>query len=142
MVAPDHLRFDFSHFKALTGEELSRVEDLVNERIKEDSLVCVKELLLEEAKKQGVIALFGEKYADTVRMVSVGEYSKELCGGTHVRHTGEIARFKILSESSIAGGVRRIEAITGDAANKKIQESIGLVKEIAKELKTSPDNIL
>ncbi len=142
LVAPDHLRFDFSHFKALTGEELSRVEDLVNERIKEDSLVCVKELLLEEAKKQGVIALFGEKYADTVRMVSVGEYSKELCGGTHVRHTGEIARFKILSESSIAGGVRRIEAITGDAANKKIQESIGLVKEIAKELKTSPDNIL
>ncbi|MDP8229981.1 MAG: alanine--tRNA ligase [Candidatus Gorgyraea atricola] len=142
LVAPDHLRFDFTHFKALTGEELSRVEDLVNERIKEDSLVCVKELLLEEAKKQGVIALFGEKYADTVRMVSVGEYSKELCGGTHVRHTGEIIRFKILSESSIAGGVRRIEAVTGDAANKKIQESIALVKEIAKELKTSPDNIL
>ena len=142
LVAPDHLRFDFTHFKALTGDELSRVEDLVNERIKEDSLVCVKELLLEEAKKQGVIALFGEKYADTVRMISVGEYSKELCGGTHVRHTGEITRFKILSESSIAGGVRRVEAITGDAANKKIQESADLVKEIANELKTSPDNIL
>ncbi|MFC1621225.1 alanine--tRNA ligase [Candidatus Omnitrophota bacterium] len=142
LVASDHLRFDFTHFKALTGEELSRVEDIVNQKIKEDGLVCVKELLLEEAKKQGVIALFGEKYADTVRMVSVGGYSKELCGGTHVRHTGEIARFKILSESSIAGGVRRIEAITGEAANKKIQESMDLVKEIANELKTSPDNIL
>ena len=142
LVAPDRLRFDFSHFKRVTGEELSRIEGLVNENIKNNTSVCAKEMHLDEAKKQGALALFGEKYADTVRMVAVGDYSKELCGGTHVEKTGDIKRFKISSESSIASGVRRIEAVTGDAAIKKIREGEDLIKEIARELKTTPANIL
>ena len=99
-------------------------------------------MAFDEAKKHGAIALFGEKYGDRVRMVSAGDYSKELCGGTHVDNTGEIGVFKIISESSIASGVRRIEALTGEAAAKKIKEGADLVNEIAKELKTTPENIL
>ena len=142
LVAPDRLRFDFTHFKGLASEELSRIEDLVNEYIKKNSKVGAKEMAFDEAKKHGAIALFGEKYGDRVRMVSAGDYSKELCGGTHVDNTGEIGVFKIISESSIASGVRRIEALTGEAAAKKIKEGADLVNEIAKELKTTPENIL
>ena len=142
LVAPDRLRFDFTHFKGLASEELYRIEELVNEYIKKNNDVKAREMAFDEAKKQGAIALFGEKYSDKVRMVSAGDYSKELCGGTHVDNTGEIGVFKIISESSIASGVRRIEALTGEAAAKKIKESTDLVKEIAKELKTTPENIL
>jgi len=142
LVAPDRLRFDFTHFKGVASEELSRIEDLVNEYIKKNSKVGAKEMAFDEAKKHGAIALFGEKYGDRVRMVSAGDYSKELCGGTHVDNTGEIGVFKIISESSIASGVRRIEALTGEAAAKKIKEGADLVNEIAKELKTTPENIL
>ena len=142
LVAPDRLRFDFTHFKALREEEILRVEDLVNEYIKNDSPVETRLLSLDEAKKEGAMALFEEKYEDKVRMVAVGTYSKELCGGTHVNRTGEITLFKIISESSIASGVRRIEAITGDAAYEKIQESSRLIKEIAGELKVDPRNIM
>ena len=141
LVAPDRLRFDFSHFKAVTDEELSRIEEIVNENINKNSVVRIDETSLEEARKKDAIALFGEKYGEKVRMVSVGDYSRELCGGTHVAKTGEIGVFKIISESSIASGMRRIEAITGKAAYKKIKEEEGLIKEIANELKTQPGNI-
>ncbi|MBU4205172.1 alanine--tRNA ligase, partial [Patescibacteria group bacterium] len=142
VLAQDRLRFDFAHFKALTDQELSRVEELVNKYIEENGCVEVKEMGFDEAKARGAIALFGEKYGDRVRMVSVSDYSRELCGGTHVKNTKDIGRFRIISESSIASGTRRIEAVTGDAASKKIKEEKELVKRIAGELKTSPENIL
>ncbi len=141
LVAPDRLRFDFTHLKALTHQEVSRVEELVNEYIKKNSPVGIKNLAFKEAKKQGVIALFGEKYGDEVRMVSVGNYSKELCGGTHVKKTKDLGLFKITSESSIASGVRRIEAVTGEEAHKNLKKTESLVDEIADELKVSPDGI-
>jgi alanyl-tRNA synthetase len=142
LVAPDRLRFDFTHFKAVTDEELSRIGEIVNENIKKDSCVRIDELSLEEAKKKDVIALFGEKYGDVVRMVSVGDYSKELCGGTHVMRTGEIGIFKVISESSIASGMRRIEAITGKSAYEKIQQEESLIKEVADELSVKPEGIV
>jgi len=141
LVAPDRLRFDFTHFKAVTDEELSRIEDIVNESIRKDSGVKIDELSMEEAKKKDVIALFGEKYGDVVRMVSVGDYSRELCGGTHVARTGEIGIFKIISESSIASGIRRIEAITGKSAYEKIKQEEALIKEAARELNVKPADI-
>ena len=114
LVTPNRLRFDFAHFQAMTAEELANVEALVNEQIAADLPVITAEMTVEEAKKSGAMALFGEKYGDTVRVVTMGDFSKELCGGTHVAHTGVITTFKIVSESGIAAGVRRIEAITGD----------------------------
>lgn len=142
LVAPDRLRFDFNHFKALTDAELSRVEEIVNQKIMANIEVRFDTLTLKEAEDRGALAFFGEKYGDKVIMVSVGDFSKELCGGTHVKNTGEIRGFKIISESSIASGVRRIEALTGESAHKKIQEDADLIQEIAKRLKTTPDNIL
>jgi len=142
LVAPDRLRFDFMHFKALTDEEISRVECLVNGYIDAESKVSTSEISFDNAKKQGAIALFGEKYTDKVRMVAVGDYSKELCGGTHVGDTGEIKRFKVISESSIASGTRRIEAVTGKAAVKEVEERKNLVREIAAEFKTTPEKII
>ncbi|MCX5687508.1 MAG: DHHA1 domain-containing protein, partial [Candidatus Omnitrophica bacterium] len=141
MVAQERLRFDFTHFRAVSDEELFRIEDIVNENIRKDSIVKIDELSMEEAKKKDVIALFGEKYGDVVRMVSVGDYSKELCGGTHVARTGEVGIFKIISESSIASGVRRIEAITGRAAYEKIKQEDALIKEIASELNVRSEDI-
>ena len=140
-VAPERLRFDFTHFKAVTDEELAGIEELVNENIRKNSLVAISEMSIEDAKKKDVIALFGEKYGDVVRMVSVGDYSRELCGGTHVEKTGEIGIFKIVSESSIASGMRRIEAITGKAAYEKIKEEEAIIKEAAGELNVRPQDI-
>ncbi len=108
-----HLRFDFTHFSAMTPEEIKRVEDIVNEEINAGLPVLTKVMSIEDAKKTGAMALFGEKYGDNVRVVSMGEFSKELCGGTHVSNTSNIALFKIVSEAGVAAGVRRIEALTG-----------------------------
>lgn len=138
LVAPDRLRFDFAHFQAMTPEELKAVEDLVNQEIQEDLPVMTQIMGIEDAKKSGAMALFGEKYGDEVRVVSMGDFSKELCGGTHVLSTGKIMLFKIVSESGISAGVRRIEALTGNGvlAYYKAQEE--LLANASRALKTSP----
>ena len=140
-VDGERLRFDFSHFSAMTEEELKKVEAIVNEEIAASLLVITKEMTIEEAKKTGAMALFGEKYGETVRVVSMGDFSVELCGGTHVANTGMITAFKIISESGVAAGVRRIEALTGtgllkyyDGLEKTIKEAAGLVKTSPAEL--------
>ena len=128
-------RFDFSHFQALTGEEIEKVEGLVNAHILLASPIITKETDIETAKKEGAMALFGEKYGKTVRMVKMGNFSTELCGGTHCANTGEIGLFKITSETSVAAGVRRIEAVTGLGVLKLISEKENLIAETARELK-------
>ncbi len=137
----ERLRFDFSHFSAMTAEEIARVEALVKEQIAANLPVVTEVMSVEEARKTGAMALFGEKYGETVRVVEMGE-SKELCGGTHVKNTGAISAFKILSESGVAAGVRRIEALTGDgvfAYYKELEERLG---EAAKILKTNPADLV
>ena len=138
----ERTRFDFSHGQAMTTEELKKVEKIVNAKIAEDLPVETKIMSLEEAKKTGAMALFGEKYGDTVRVVMIGDFSRELCGGTHVGHTGEIASFKILSESGVAAGVRRIEAITGNNVTAYYQEMEERLNAVARVLKTSPATLL
>lgn len=138
----ERTRFDFSHGQAMTNEELKKVEEIVNAKIAEDLPVETKVMSLEEAKKTGAMALFGEKYGDTVRVVMIGDFSRELCGGTHVGHTGEIASFKILSESGVAAGVRRIEAITGNNVTAYYQEMEERLNAVARVLKTSPATLL
>ena len=137
----ERTRFDFSHGQAMTAEEIKKVETIVNEKIAEDLPVETKVMSLEEAKKTGAMALFGEKYGDTVRVVMIGDFSRELCGGTHVGHTGDIASFKILSESGVAAGIRRIEAITGRNVTAYYQEMEERLAETAKILKTSPASL-
>lgn len=116
LVAPDRLRFDFNHFEAVSSEDLKEIERLANERIRQNTQVSVAEMTLQEAKDKGATALFGEKYSDDVRVIQLDDYSMELCGGTHLKAVGEIGEFKLVSEGSIAAGVRRIEALTGEAA--------------------------
>ena len=138
----ERTRFDFSHSAAMTAEELKKVEQIVNDKIAENLPVETNVMTIEEAKKSGAMALFGEKYGETVRVVEMGDFSKELCGGTHVKSTGMIGSFKILSESGVAAGVRRIEAVTGSnvtAYYQKLEEQLNMA---AKALKTSPSNLL
>ena len=141
LVTPTRLRFDFAHFQAMTAEEIAKVEAMVNEQIAADLAVITAEMTVEEAKKSGAMALFGEKYGDTVRVVTMGDFSKELCGGTHVSHTGVITTFKILSESGIAAGVRRIEAITGDNVLAYYAELESRMSAIAALLKAKDSEI-
>ncbi len=142
LVTPDRLRFDFAHFQAMTPEELEQVENIVNEEIAAGLPVETKIMGIEDAKKTGAMALFGEKYGDEVRVVSMGDFSKELCGGTHVGNTAEIATFKIVSESGIAAGVRRIEALTGKGVFAYYKNTEKELHEAAKLLKTSPAELL
>ena len=135
----ERTRFDFSHSSAVTKEELEKVEALVNEKIAEELEVVTKEMSLEEARQTGAMALFGEKYGDRVRVVSMGDFSVELCGGTHVDNTGRIGSFKILSESGVAAGIRRIEAITGENVTAYYKKTEAELAEAAALLKTRPE---
>ena len=134
----ERTRFDFSHFQAMTAEEIAKVEKSVNDEIAADLEVRTDVMTVEEAKKTGAMALFGEKYGEKVRVVSMGEFSKEFCGGTHVKHTGEIAAFKIISESGVAAGVRRIEALTGDNVFAYYKNIEAELERAAKAAKTTP----
>ena len=140
-VNEDRLRFDFTHFSALTQEELKKVEELVNEKIAEALPVVVKNMPIEEARKTGAQALFGEKYGDVVRVVNMGDYSVEFCGGTHVSNTSEIMALKIVSETGVAAGVRRIEALTSKGLLKYYDELEEKMHAAAKLLKATPDNL-
>jgi alanyl-tRNA synthetase len=142
LVTPDRLRFDFAHFQAMTREELDQVEQIVKEQIEQNLTVSTDIMGIEDAKKSGAMALFGEKYGDEVRVVSMGDFSKELCGGTHVSATGVIGPFKILSEAGVAAGVRRIEALTGDAVLAYYKKQEELLNDAARALKASPADIL
>ena len=141
LVTPDRLRFDFAHFQPMTAEEIAEVETLVNKEIRAALPVTTDVMSIEEAKKSGAMALFDEKYSENVRVVSMGDFSKELCGGTHVANTSEILAFKILSESGIAAGVRRIEALTGDAVFAYYKEQEAQLANVAKLLKTKPEAV-
>ena len=138
----ERTRFDFSHSAAMTAEELQKVEQIVNEKIAENLTVETKVMSIEEAKQSGAMALFGEKYGESVRVVQMGEFSKELCGGTHVKSTGMIGSFKILSESGVAAGVRRIEAVTGSNVTVYYQKLEEQLNAAAKTLKTNPANLV
>ncbi len=135
LVEPARLRFDFTHFSPISDQELARIEELVNERIRENAEINVRILSMDEAVKQGAIALFDEKYGDTVRMVSMGDFSRELCGGTHASRTGDIGFLRIVSEGGIAAGVRRIEAVTGRGALEHVMAMEREIRDLAERLK-------
>ena len=141
LVTPDRLRFDFTHFQPMTAEEIAQAEELVNKEISAALPVTTQVMNLEEAKKSGAMALFDEKYSENVRVVSMGDFSRELCGGTHVANTGVITAFKIVSESGIAAGVRRIEALTGEGVFAYYREQEAVLAEAAKLLKASPASV-
>lgn len=142
LVEPNKLRFDFSHFSAMTPEELKKVEDMTNEAILNSMEVDVKEMPIDEAKKLGAMALFGEKYGNTVRVVKVEDYSVELCGGTHLKNTAQAGLVKILGESGVAAGVRRLEALTGEEAIRYYTERENLLNEVSQALKAAPQDSL
>ena len=142
LVSPDRLRFDFVHFQSMSAEEIQKVEDMVNAEIRAALPVNTDIMDIESAKKSGAMALFGEKYGDSVRVVSMGDFSKELCGGTHVKNTSQIQAFKIVSESGIAAGVRRIEALTGNGVFAYYRSMEQTLVELAKVLKTTPADLL
>jgi len=142
LVAPDRLRFDFTHFKAMDKAQIDEVERKVNDKIWANLPVETFEKNFDEAKKMGAIALFGEKYEEKVRVVKAGDYSMELCGGTHVKATGEIGIFKIISESGISAGIRRIEAITGEEAYKLFKRQSGILDDLNKTLRANDEGLL
>jgi len=143
LVAPDRLRFDFTHLRPVSAEELRQIEREVNAAIRADLPVTATITSFEKARASGAVALFGEKYGDTVRMISVGDsYSRELCGGTHLHSTGQIGFFHIISESSVGSGLRRIEAVTGRAAEAYIQQQLDILTKTAATLQTEPSNLV
>ncbi|TLX50774.1 alanine--tRNA ligase [Pseudoalteromonas ruthenica] len=142
LVEPDRMRFDFSHFEGVTREQLQRIEQQVNIEIRRNFALQTELMAIDEAKAKGAMALFGEKYDDEVRVVSIGDYSIELCGGTHVQRTGDIGLFKIVSEAGIAAGVRRIEAVTGDDALNYVAEQENKLAQIAALLKADNASVL
>lgn len=142
VVEPGRLRFDFTHYAAMTSDELREVERLVNQRILENTEVITDVMDLEQALATGAMALFGEKYGESVRVVSVPGFSRELCGGTHVRRTGDIGLFKIIYEGSISAGVRRIEAITGEGALEKFQQASAQLAKIGELLHTTENGVI
>ncbi len=142
LVDPEKLRFDFSHYEALTTEQLSKIEDIVNEKIREGIEVNISHHSIEEAKKLGAMMLFGDKYGDVVRVVDVPGFSTELCGGTHIDNIGKIGLFKIVSEGGIAAGVRRIEAKTGYGAYLVEKTEADILKDIEKKLKATNSNLI
>ena len=142
LVTPSRLRFDFSHFAPLTAEEIERIEEIVNQKIMESMEIETLETSYDEAKNLGALALFGEKYGDKVRVVKMGDFSIELCGGTHLTNTGQAGLFKIINETGIAAGVRRIEAVTGSGARQWIKDLNELVDNAANTLKTNPNDLV
>ncbi|MFA6355523.1 MAG: alanine--tRNA ligase [Candidatus Omnitrophota bacterium] len=141
LVAPERLRFDFTHFKPMSAEEIAAAESIVNEYIRDNASLSVQVMDIDEAKKTGATALFGEKYGKNVRVVDVKGISKEFCGGTHLKATGEIGIFKITAEESVAAGIRRIEAVAGEAAYNMIKESEEILKEVADSLMVKPEGL-
>ena len=141
LVAPDRLRFDFSHPRPMTPEEIRAVEEQVNQAILDDHPVTTEHTTYPEAVGKGAMALFGEKYGDIVRLVQIPGVSMELCGGTHVRHTSEIGLFRIIGESGVASGVRRVEAVTGSTAYRRAVEQEDLIRSVSAKLKTTPANL-
>ena len=141
LVERDRLRFDFSHFQGLAAVEIAQVEDIVNEKILDMVEVRTDVKSREDAIREGATALFEEKYGETVRVVSIGDFSRELCGGTHVRNTGEIGSFSIVGEGSLAAGVRRIEAVTGMGALTHRRSIEGKARAVARDLKTDLEGL-
>lgn len=142
LVGPNRLRFDFSHFKPLGTRDIEEIESLVNEQVRENTSVQTNEMGIQEATQAGALAFFGDKYGEKVRVVGIGQFSKELCGGTHCHATGEIGIFRIISEGGVAAGVRRIEALTGTGALEHSKKVESEVREMAELLKTSPTDVL
>ncbi len=141
LVERDRLRFDFTHFQGLSKEEIARVEDIANEKILDMVEVKTEVKSREDAIREGATALFEEKYGETVRVVSMGGFSRELCGGTHVKNTGEIGSLEIISESSLASGVRRIEAVTGKGAVAYRRKIEGVARAVSRDLKTDIEGL-
>ena len=142
LVAPNRLRFDFAHFKQMTSRDIESIEALVNEQIQIDTAVQTQEMSMHEAVNRGALAFFGDKYGDQVRVVEIGAFSKELCGGTHCMHTGEVGEFRIVSEGGVAAGVRRIEALTGMRSLAHAQQADANLRELSELLKTTPDEVV
>jgi alanyl-tRNA synthetase len=141
LVAPDRLRFDFTYSKQITNEQLREIENIVNAKVRDDLPVEVIEASLEEAKQAGAVMMFGEKYGERVRMLRIGDYSLELCGGTHLTRSGQIGMMILTGEGSVASGMRRVEAVTGRVAEKFVQERLRLVDMTATALQTRPEAI-
>jgi alanyl-tRNA synthetase len=142
LVAPNRLRFDFAHFRPLASRDIDDIESLVNEQIRRNQAVRTEVMGVQEAVAAGALAFFGDKYGDQVRVVSVDTFSKELCGGTHCRQTGEIGVFRLVSETGVAAGVRRIECVTGVGAFMQIKQLEHEVQELAELLKTAPSELV
>ena len=141
LVTASRARFDFSHHEALTAAQIQDVEALVNNEIRANHEVTTTLMSIDDAKKTGAMALFGEKYNDVVRVLTMSDFSKELCGGTHANRTGDIGLFKIVSEAGIASGVRRIEMVTGHYALQWVNEQGDTLQQVALQLKTAPSSV-